>query len=78
MKLQFASGLERNHKVKLLLCEIEDYFETSSEDYDALRLARKRLESPGSLFENRRFTFKIGKGILTVKRIADFKPEDNE
>lgn len=56
---------ENNWKKKMENLEIGQSTEISSEYYTALRVTRSRLRSNG--FD---FTFKIGKGIITVRRIA--------
>lgn len=45
--------------------EIGQSFETSSENYTTLRVTRSRMRKDGFDFQ-----FKLGKGLITVKRIA--------
>lgn len=51
-------------KKRMTNLEIDESFEDKSEHYGSLRAMRYKLKSDGY-----DFTFKIGKGLITVKRI---------
>lgn len=75
MQKTFKPEHDRKHQYKLTSLEVGDYFEVSALDYDVLRRARTNL-GKNPKYSERRWTFKLGKGMLTAKRIEDAKSDN--
>jgi len=70
MKIKFKPELDRKHQTKMTTITPGQYFETASGDYDVIRRARTNM-GKNPKYEHMRWSLKLGKGILTVKRLED-------